>query len=389
MQIMECRQAHLAAEIRAHEQDQTPPLIMKSEEGVYSPAGYPDDLGMYYFVPLISKSFHLPLNSSLHLFFGTMAGSSALITLIFFFLLFKSWKTRLYITISTLLFFSASFIKCFDVYLASLAIPALLIPPLIYMGEKKTKGSFSFFLLMGIAGILMGYSNFIRIHSGTGMLCFIFLWLLLNETLSIRAKLASISIVALTFTLPYWHFHSLEKNRDQFLTEASSKVMGKVQHPKWHNIYIGFGFLDNPYGIAYSDTISYKKVQSICPEAADHLNEKYEAILKNECLHLFFKDPLFVIQTVLYKGLVILLKALFCFNFGLLSFAIMKIQWKGLIPFLFSAIFYSLPGLATMPFTAYVLGSLTLCAIYGIYFTATLIEKRAHSATNFQKILDS
>src|SRR6185295_10893095 len=86
------------------------------------------------------------------------------------------------------------------------------------------------------------------------VLLFIVFWILFNKDFLLRQKLGSIVCLSCFVSLPYLHFSHLESRRDQFLAPMG---LGPTCHPKWHAIYLGLGYLDNAYGIEYSDTCAY------------------------------------------------------------------------------------------------------------------------------------
>lgn len=364
---------HLDLTLNGLNQTDTP-LVMLTNYS-YGMAGFPDDQGIYYFAPLIAKFFGISINLAIDLFLGGLLLIGALTSICIFFFIFKHWSSRLVSTIGiTLLTIFAA--RCSDVYICGFFAVVFLVPFFIYCDKISAKFNTMFSILLALSGIVIGYSNQIRIHTGTGIFLFIVPWILLNGRFLLKEKIFSILILTIFTSIPYIHFRLLERQRNKFLNENISLQYDKhVIHPKWHNIYIGFGYLENPYGIKYDDQISYKKVESINPNALKDLTGEYEQILKNECIHIMANDFLFFCKTILAKSLSLLIKALIFFNFGIIFCFYLKPQIKTILPYIISASFYSLPGILTMPFSIYVLGMLSLVAILGIFLIGSGLEK--------------
>lgn len=63
------------------------------------------------------------------------------------------------------------------------------------------------------------------------------------------------------------------------------------QHGAWHNLYIGLGAVDNPFGLAYDDDYGIRAVAQTNP-AAGFLTNEYYAILRQEYFRILLQHPL-------------------------------------------------------------------------------------------------
>lgn len=329
----------------------------------YSMAAYADDPGIYYFIPWIAKSFGISLDLAIDLFFGLLLFIPAVISITCFVLFFKHWSSR-FVSVAGILLLTLMILKYSDVYITPFFVIGSTIPLFLLM--KKLNWTLAF------SGLLIGYGNLIRFHAGTGVLLFLVSWILLNKDLLKVSKAYCLSILILFSLLPYAHFKFLENKRDQFL----NKNIESVSHPKWHSIYIGLGYLENKYGIQYDDSCAAAKAFSIKPKVVP-CSDEYEQILKNECFLLAKTDPIFIIKTVFAKILALLFKALKFANFGLLFCFYIKPSFRETAPFLIAALYYSLPGILTMPHSPYVSGLISLSAFFGIYMICLGLERMA------------
>jgi hypothetical protein len=373
MKIMECRQDQIEQALLGLDAAQVP--LVSLNHGAYCPAGFSDDLGIYYFIPWIAKTFGISTDLAIQLFFGSLIFIGAAISFFCFFFVFKQWTARSISFVGLGLLTYGAY-RYSDVYIAPFFAVTALVPLFILCKPR----SWRLLLTLGFSGLVLGYSNMIRSHGGTGTLLFVLGWLILNREIGSKEKILSLLALLLFTALPYLHFKTLEQNRDAFLLKANpSYCPPSTIHPRWHSIYIGFGYLKNPYGIEYSDTISHQKALSIDPNVV-YCSEEYEQILKKQCFLLAKSAPLFVIQTILIKGLALLIRFILFANFGLLAALFyVKPSMREVFPFAAAALFYALPGVLTMPIGAYVVGLASIATIFGIYMICLGIEKSAAS----------
>ncbi len=346
----------------------------------YTPAGFTDDLGIYYFIPWIAKFLGISLDPAINIFFGLLLFIGITISLCCFSFAFKQGAARMISSVGLGLLMIAAY-RYSDVYSTSYFAIASTIPLFILWDQKSSKFDWKFIALLAFSGIIIGYSNIIRTHAGTGVFLFLVSWLLLNKELTKTDKLISLITLTVFIGIPYGHFKFLETNRDAFLTKIDPLYQPiSIAHPKWHSIYIGFGFLDNKYGIKYSDIISQEKAMSINPKAA-YCSPEYEQILKNQCFLLAKNDPKFVLKTVFMKSITLFFRFLQFANFGLLiAFFYVKPSARYVIPFIIAALFYSIPGILTMPINVYVSGLANISGMFGIYMICLGIKKYGSSA---------
>ena len=91
--LMDSRRDSLQQAFRGAEND-APPLVGLTDSGTYTAAGWPDDVGLSYFVPKISRIFGLSLESSVDLLLigSTVAGLA--LGLLGCWLLLRHWLAR-------------------------------------------------------------------------------------------------------------------------------------------------------------------------------------------------------------------------------------------------------------------------------------------------------
>lgn len=371
MMIMQCRKEMLESALRGL--DATNISLISSAQGSYFPAGFTDDPGIYYFIPAAAKILGISISFAIDLFFGFLLFFGSFVSLTCFFSLFKHFAARWISAVGIILLTYCAY-KFSDVYIAAFFAVTTILPislVLSYRQEKIKTG-----LFFAFSGLVIGYCNLLRSHSGTGMALYLLLWLLLQTNFSLKTKLFHLLILSAFLVIPNIHFLSLVKARDHFLVKQNpSYTAPSIIHPRWHNIYIGFGYLPNHHGIEYDDSVSNNKALSINPKVV-YCSTEYEEILKNACFDLFREDPWFVIRTILSKILKIFSLVLLFANVGvILVFFYVKPTISQILPYLFSGAFYALPGILTMPIKAYVSGLISLVSLFGIYMICLAVQK--------------
>lgn len=355
--------------------------LVAEKGGQLYPAGSTDDVGIYYFIPKIVDIFNINLDQAVNIFFIGITILSLIAGLIGYFLLFRTSISRwiVLIAISFLSVFLYFFYKYMisDAYVTSLSITIATLPWFLYfiknLGYRRLFIVFIFF-----TGIGIGTSHFIRAHSGTAVLIFIS-FMLLSLKIQWKQKLVFIILLVFSSLIPTVYFNSLLDKRDIYLKYRQPEYEQiPRQHPLWHSIYIGFGFLKNEYVPRYKDEVAIEKVRSIDPKVK-YLSREYELTLRNEVFKFIKKHPFFVIETVLAKIVAILIYLLIFANIGLIAaFLYPKPQYVE-SAFILSLGFSSTPGILVMPYPGYLLGFIAFATVYGIVSINHAIEVRAGS----------
>lgn len=110
--------------------------------------------------------------------------------------------------------------------------------------------------------------------------------------------------IACGTVLTIWTPYAILRARDAVLDIAPSERM--EQHGVWHNLYIGLGVIENPFGIVWNDEYGVATVKKISP-TTKYLSAEYYAILRDEYFQIVRHHPLQVVAVYLNK-LIIALK---------------------------------------------------------------------------------
>lgn len=117
------------------------------------------------------------------------------------------------------------------------------------------------------------------------------------------AHLVVVVTTVLTILTPY----SILRARDAVFDIAPSTRM--EQHGAWHNLYIGLGVVENPFGIVWNDDDGVRAVKEVSPGTL-YLSAEYYSILKRKYFEIVLHHPIEVITIYLKK----VMKALTTYN---------------------------------------------------------------------------
>ncbi|HUG92238.1 MAG TPA: hypothetical protein VML55_15460 [Planctomycetaceae bacterium] len=366
MDIMPTRYESLAATIAGYEQSRIP--LVALADGRYAAAGYSDSKGLHYAVPRLVETFGLSLQTAIDvvlwgtLFAGFAVGLAGLL------LLCPTARQRIVAVAQWSLLLAYSLAAVRDVYVFGVAVTVAVVPwgLLVLRRGDRPQRAIAFCVAAGLA---VGCAHQFRAQAGAGAgaLLVLLIWLEAGRPVPWRGALTAMLCGAAL--LPSLWFERLSSERDAFLAAHSPEYFARTQGAwggaPWHSVYIGLGFLNNPWVAEYRDDVAVARVRQVRPEAA-YLSREYQAVLRRDVLRLAGSHPGFVVRTLSAKAGVLLFWVLVFGNAGLLR-AVQRGGW-GRLDFAFAAaaLCASLPGLLVMPLPHYVSSLLALATIYGI-----------------------
>lgn len=325
-----------------------------------------DDPGLFYYIPLLVKFFGISPALASQIFYYGILGASSIVSLIAFYLLFRSIVFLLYGSVLFLFLVKKSVFYAKCVYVSYLATVLLLVPLLLWF-IKRRKNDFYFIVFIGLAGLGVGFFHTIRFLSGIGTVVLIVTAILIDDFLSLKSKICLLCIFSLGILLPIIHMHRVVSQAESYLVKIRGHYSDMPKkHPFWHTIYASFGFCKNDLGIYFSDRCVADVVSKINPNVLNGTNE-YESIVKNEIFKLIKDQPLFVCTTLFAKFGVCFLLFLICANIGFFS-ALLISNIREQIPFILSLGAATIHGLVSDMTMAYMIGFTALSFVYGLYF---------------------
>ena len=369
-EIMGIRYRDLQGALEALQTIQVP--LVQRVGGAYVPVGLGDDKGSYYFIPALAKDFGLPLDSAIHWFYGFFTFFPLLLALAGFWILLKSWRAKGWAILGLGWFYATT--KIWDVYLAGSFAVLCVIPFLLFAWHKPVK-IWQWLAILSVGGLFCGYADLIRSNSGLEVVLFGLVLLALNEGLDLRRKSLFCLCLLVFFMIPHGHLRYLEGQRDHYLSKVVGTAYEKnTGHSFWHPVYIGLGYISNPYGIEYRDQVAYEKVSSIDPRAI-RFSKEFEDILRDQVFLLAEKDPGFILKNIFVKCAKLMYYALKFGNLGWLALLYWGMSRPVVSAFLALGIFSALPSILVVPGVPYAAGFVAGSTVFGIYAAGMAIDQ--------------
>lgn len=346
----------------------------------YLPAGLGDDSGIYYYIPWLSRTFHVALGSSVSLFLVCAFVLSVALAACGFILVLRGWRSR---TIGLIALCGLSLLayRIGDVYLFEFALPAVAVPWLLHPVWQRATWWISG-MCFGILGIAIGIAWTIRTTAAIPTCLFLVLILATYFRAPRRRKVLLAGWAVAGALLPILFLRAVAEPRNRFLVDrAGFQSENLVRHMMWHFAYIGLGFLNNPYvpgGVC--DDVGKVKVKAINPQAA-YLSQSYDQVLRREVMRVAEQSPTLVLFTLAAKlGLMLVVIGTFS-NAGLLAAVFRPKPW-GLDLAFWAAIAISIPPLLLFaPEPQYLVGLCSWAALYGVFSIEHALQPRAGTTT--------
>lgn len=339
-------------------------LVSVRGDSLIPTAGYTDDVGMYYLASKLAALFHLSAATAWDLFFFLIIIPSFVIGFIGMMNVLETRGAKLFYGAMVSMLFVTVYLSG-DIYALSPSLVVLVIPYLIRFSKSDSKPSAAHWAMWFLFGIAIMLAHLIRAHSATAIVLVFLVLFFFEKRWTMREKLLSLAVIAVGMLAVVMFFKTRYAERDAYLAKLQPGYVAPPQaHPFWHIVYIGFGFLDNDYGIRYQDEIAFKKAKEVSPTVF-LLGAEYERILRDETISIVKKDPLFVMRTVSAKAGVIGFYLLLFMNIGLFCAMRYGLNWRLEIALLSGMAFNALPGLLAVPYIPYLTGSFAFAVIYG------------------------
>ncbi len=328
------------------------------------PAGCPGDSpGLYYYVPLLARATGLSLEPAVLLFLGGTLALAVAIGVGCWWAYARSWPWRVVGTAALLLVCAWS-LRIGDTYTLSMAIPIAAIPALLLLWRRAARARF-WLITLALLGIAAGIAGLVRPEAGVVAPAFAVTLILLTR-MPVARRALFVATLAAGMALPWLGMLRAEHRRDEYLARAIPGYVAPMSvHPLWHNVYLGLGYLDNVYGLHYSDALAFGRVAEVSP-GTPICTPAYDAVLRREVVRLFLRDPGFIGVTVMAKAGATVFFLLVFANIGLIA------AWRTRKPrpveraFALALLVGALPGLLVAPGPRYLEGFEAVALLYGL-----------------------
>ena len=223
-----------------------------------------------------------------------------------------------------------------------------------------------------------------RSHSGTSVLIFLLLSLLLSNNFCRKDKLLCGLSLLFGLLVIYASFISLIKQRDNYLTKINSPYELSMDRPFWNQPFASLGYLTNTYAYEgwdkssaheYTDEYVHALILHKNPNIKVYSEEFYMEI-KNEYFNFIKEHPWFYIQSHFAKLGVLFLYIIIFGNIGLVLSFLFKVNIKFKSLFFTGIIFNMLFGLVTSPQHRYLIGLFTFVTLYNVLVIEMYLARR-------------
>jgi hypothetical protein len=317
---------------------------------------------MFYLIPQLSISLHLPLANTIDRFLFTFVAAGVLLGIAGFFVLFRggAWS---YLASTAVILLGYIALHFGDLYPIAPSVVVAVVPWAL-LATRRWYGRVSVCAFGVSVGLLAGWANFLRDQAGSGML--LFATILLASLASRRTRLTSLCALFIGAIVPVAFGHFLLDRRDAYLRQVQPRYSASVRsHVLWHTAYVGFGFLRNEIVPGYRDEVAVDKVRSEAPNVI-YLSAEYDSYLKRAVLALVRQHPVFVATTIFAKLGVLAMYFLAAANLGALATIARPKPLAIEIAFGLALVFEALPGIVAVPRLTYLLGFIATAALYGV-----------------------
>ena len=340
--------------------------------------GRGDDLAQYYFIPKILYLINAPANLLYierfqKLFYAFIVFISFLILLYGLKVLYK--KLNL-INIILITFFSLFSLYSLSTYTLNFFIISF-IPLIIYIINKYLINKNKYYILFFITiGFIISLSNSFRFFSGTGVLFFISIYIILIEKskLLLKNKIYIIIAIFILINSINIYFDYIIKKRNYWLLENNHSAVvkdSKPMHSIWSDLYIGLAYVQpNKYKIGWEDQFAIDKANKEVGYKKwtyNTMDSELEDIIKKEVLKILKEDPFFIFQNIIKKAKKVIITIFYSINIGLIFIFINKTDKKIIISSLVTILFYSIPPILVWPDPRYFLGAICMSVLLTIF----------------------
>ena len=356
---MEYRYQLLAETLEGFNKSGVP--LVAADGDILKAAGFADDPAIYYFIPKIIKLFGFSLESGIDIFFigilfvSLMAGIFASVKYC------KTGAGKVWAVLNILLIGYVS-LRVGDLYSISPAVTLFTVPLFLFVYGKGELRMLLTFVIA--AGLLCGLANETRAHAGSAAFLFIFVFLLFEKTSARNIKALTIGLFILGFSVPSIFFSLLVAERDRYLSDNMPGYQQEgTGNTMWHSVYIGLGYLNNPFVKQYRDDVGFSKANEIKPGVSPFSSE-YENILRGEVFETLSGHPYFAVQNFSAKGGVLLFFFVLFANVGIAALWFYGARSDVALPLVVAIMFSALPGLLVVPYHEYLLGFFAFVVIF-------------------------
>jgi hypothetical protein len=174
----------------------------------------------------------------------------------------------------------------------------LALLPILLLMNRRWRQSW-LWLLVPLA-VVASFASSVRANAGLGFLIGAIVLIIARVHLW-RVRLPITALVILAYlSVSSFAMHAVQVQRDEVVGHDFTSPYPNG-HPLWHNLYMGLGYLRNPYGIRIKDAAAVAAARKENPTAAFPTKE-YEETLRKVYFKTVAHHPEFVAREYLVKA---------------------------------------------------------------------------------------
>jgi hypothetical protein len=335
-------------------------------------AGCGDDIAMYYVVPMLARAARISLTDAIDLFLAGIVLVSAIAGALGLILSCRALFCRV-VSIAAVMLLSFLALRVGDVYVVQSSVVLALVPWIFFGRNCRSRWLLLFVLF---CSAMAATSNLFRSHAGTGVLIFMGWLVAFNPHQKRKFKLWLALAAILGVLVPVVYGRILLNRRDEYLKTHGQSVTAFRQHPFWHTIYLGLGYINNDVVPGYRDELAFARVRSMSPDTIVYSPE-YERYVRLEVIRTVREHPFLLFETLAAKvGVIVTLVVVFA-NVGLIAACRYPKHWPIEMAFWNAIAFEAVFGILAVPVLPYLLGLIAFTALYAVISIDVALQRGA------------
>lgn len=362
-----------------------PPLLIHCAISAVAPHGFcpaavSDDPGIYLYVPVLAHLLHMmSIRATLWIFFTGLYALLIAVTPILWLRAFGSWIVA--VLAPLFLLYGVNFVFYGDIYWISAWVLFLTMPIMFIVARNWTRSSW---VWLTICCVVASFASSIRINAGLPVFISCVGLLIVSQKGWAR-KAALFLLLAFSYlSVQPIMMNSIRHYRDVAVNEPGLSQAYPGEHPFWHSIYVGLGYVPNHQGLSWNDSVALNAARQVAPNVVQY-SSQYEAVIENLTIRLVERDPGLLLRNLVAKVTVCFSDAIqwfwipsILFLFGILI-APGRRLWRRYGLLLVPALAITLgPPLLTIPSVVYQMGWLASWALIAMLgFSIVIVETEA------------
>ncbi len=272
-------------------------LMVGMFNGSLAIPGSADEIGLYYFIPLVATGLNLTGAQALAVFQWAVLLVATAIGIMISLRLFRGREPRLFAIMGMLGIATLAF-GLGDVYMLAPLFVAAVVPATLYMMTHPDENRL--LLTLTTIGFLASIANFVSQFAAAAGLTFV-LGLIAASKRSRKTRWWLAASVAAGYLMASAITQVSVSRRDALLrgADTSYEAPGRTQGV-WVKTYLGLGFLTNPYVPAYRNDVAQGKLMELAPGTTLEMPAA-DRILRAEALAIAGAHPWFIVRTIAAK----------------------------------------------------------------------------------------